>query len=148
MMTLTKFTHRPAFVSPFNELVNEFLGRDISQFMGHDELKRSMPSVNIVERVGQFELRLLAPGYAKEDLKIEVENDVLIISAEKKTEDMSENDRFTRREFALQAFSRSFRLPEKVNSDGLHAAYVNGVLTVSIPKAEEAKPKVREIGIN
>jgi HSP20 family protein len=73
---------------------------------------------------------------------------VLTISAEKKTEDLSENDRFTRREFALQAFSRSFRLPEKVNSDALHAAYVNGVLTVSIPKAEEAKPKVREIGIN
>ena len=148
MMTLTKFTHRPGFVSPFNELVNEFLGRDISHFMGHDELKRSMPSVNIVERVGQFELRLLAPGYAKEDLKIEVENDMMTISAEKKTEDLSENDRFTRREFALQAFSRSFRLPEKVNSDGLDAAYVNGVLTVSIPKAEEAKPKVREIGIN
>lgn len=147
-MTITKFTPRPAFVSPFNELVNEFLGRDISQFMGQDELKRSMPSVNIVEREGHFELHLLAPGYVKEDLKIQVENDVLTISAEKKTEELSGNERYTRREFALQAFSRSFRMPEKVNIDGLQASYVNGVLTVSIPKAEEAKPKVREIGIN
>lgn len=146
-MTISKFTPRPSFVSPFNELVNEFLGRDISQFMGQDELKRSAPSVNIVEHEGHFDLRLLAPGYAKEDLKLQVENDILTISAEKKSDELTGNERFTRREFALQAFSRSFRLPEKVNSDALQAAYVNGVLTVTIPKAEEAKPKVREIGI-
>ena len=146
-MTLTKFTPRPSFVSPFNGLVNEFFGRDISQFIGQDELKRSPTSVNIVEREDHFELQLLAPGYGKEDLKLQVENEVLTISAEKKHESQSTGERFTRREFVLNSFSRSFRLPEKVNVDALEASFTNGILKVVIPRSEPKKPTVREIGI-
>lgn len=147
-MTLAKISPRSSFVSPFNELVNEFFGRDIAQMIGQDELRRSVPSVNIVERDDRYELHVLAPGYAKEDLKLQVENDVLTISAEKKQEQNVQNERFTRREFVLNSFTRSFRLPEHVNSETLNASYANGVLNVHIPKAEPAKPKVREIGIN
>jgi HSP20 family protein len=148
IMTLAKITPRPSFVSPFNELVNEFFGRDIAQMIGHDELRRSVPSVNIVERDDRFELHVLAPGYAKEDLKLQVENDVLTISAEKKQEQNTQNERYTRREFMLNSFSRSFRLPELVNSEDLQASYANGVLNVHLPKVAPAKPRVREIGIN
>lgn len=146
-MTLTKYRPQASFVSPFNELVNEFFGRDISTFMGHDDLKRSLPHVNIVEKADAFELRLMAPGYAKEDLKLHMENEVLTISAEKKVEDLKENERFTRREFVHSSFSRAFRLPETVNTDGIKADLVHGVLHVHIPKAEVAKPKAREIAI-
>ncbi|MBK9514404.1 MAG: Hsp20/alpha crystallin family protein [Flavobacteriales bacterium] len=146
-MTLTKFSPRPVFVSPFNELVNEFFGRDIGQLLGQDELKRPTTHVNIVERNDHFDLQVLAPGFVKEDLKIHVENEVLTISAEKKQEQLDQNERFTRREFVLNGFSRSFRLPEKVNIDALEASFANGILKVVIPKAEPVKPKVREIGI-
>ena len=110
-MTIVKYRPQAAFAAPFNEIVNEFLGRDIGQFFGSDDLRRSVPSVNIIEREGGFELRMLAPGFAKEDLKLSMENEVLTISAEKKVEDLKENERYTRREFSHSAFTRSFRLP-------------------------------------
>jgi len=146
-MTIVKYRPQAAFAAPFNEIVNEFFGRDIGQFFGSDDLRRSVPSVNIIEREGGFELRMLAPGFGKEDLKLSMENEVLTISAEKKMEDLKENERYTRREFSHTAFTRSFRLPETVNAEGIKAEYQNGVLHVHIPKAEAVKPKTREISI-
>ena len=146
-MTITKYRPHAAFASPFNDLVNGFFGRDISQFTGHDDVRRTMPSVNILDREQDFELRMLVPGFSKQDLKLNVEKDVLTISAEKKVEEHKESERFTRREFVHSAFSRSFRLPETVNTEAIKADYADGVLIVSIPKMEVAKPKTREIAI-
>ncbi len=146
-MTITKYRPQSTFVSPFNELVNEFFGRDIGQFFGSDDMKRSIPSVNIVERENDFDLRMLAPGFSKDDLKLRVENDVLTISAEKKNEELKENERFTRREYSHSAFTRSFRLPETVKVENIKAEFQNGVLHLSIPKAEQQKPKALEIPI-
>lgn len=146
-MTIAKYRPQAAFINPFNDLVNEFFGRDISQFAGHDDVRRTLPSVNILEREQDFELRMLVPGSSKQDLKLNVEKDILTISAEKKVEDRKENERFTRREFAHTAFSRSFRLPETVNAEAIKADYADGVLSVSIPKMEVGKPKTREITI-
>lgn len=146
-MTLTKFRPQTTVTSPFNDFVNEFFGRDITQFMGHDELKRSTPSVNITERAEDYKLDLLAPGFSREELKLNVENDVLTISAEHKSEASKENERYTRREFTRSAFSRSFRLPEGTQHDAIKAEYTNGVLNVTIPKVAPKKPTVREIQI-
>lgn len=146
-MTIAKYRPQAVFTSPINNLVNEFFGRDISHFTGHDDVRRSVPSVNILERGNDFQLRLLAPGFSKEDLKLNVENDTLTISAEKKVEELKENERWTRREFGHSAFSRSFRLPEHVNAECITAEFQNGVLHVSIPKTEVAKPKSRTIDI-
>ena len=147
-MTIAKYRPQGTFVSPFNDLVNEFFGRDIGQFFGQDDVKRAKPPVNNVERDTDFELRMLAPGFSKQDIKLRVENEVLTISAEKKVEDLKENERFTRREFSHNAFSRSFRLPVTVQMEGIKAEFANGVLHVSIPKAEVAKPRTREIAID
>ena len=72
---------------------------------------------------------------------------MLTISAEKKSEEIKENERWTRREFGFHAFSRSFKLPENVSSETIQAEYTNGVLSVTIPKMEVNKPKSREIAI-
>lgn len=133
--------------TPFDELINGFFGRDLSQFVGSNDLHRSTPHVNITESKGAFKLDLLAPGFSKEDLKMNVEDSTLTISAEKKSAAPAEGDRYTRREFAFSAFKRSFRLPETVTVDGIKAEFNNGVLSVSIPKSEPAKPAVREISI-
>lgn len=146
-MTIAKYRPTASFVAPFNELVNEFFGRDISQSLGHDDLKRSLPGVNILERPTEFELRMLAPGFSKEDLKIRLENEMLTISAERKTENLQEQERYTRREFSYSSFSRSFRLPETVQAEGIKADLVNGVLHVIIPKTQVSKPSTREINI-
>ncbi|MFT3885223.1 MAG: Hsp20/alpha crystallin family protein [Flavobacteriales bacterium] len=146
-MTIVKHRPQASFVSPFDELFSGFFGRDMSQFMGSDELHRSHPRVNIVEGKDGFKLDLLAPGYTKEDLKLNVENDMLTISAETKSRSLDETERWTRREFGHSAFKRSFRLPDNVSVDGITADHVNGVLSISIPKTEESKPKSRTISI-
>ena len=133
--------------TPLDELFNGFFGRDLSQFVGSDELHRSAPRVNITEGKDGFSLDLLAPGFRKEDLKMSVEDSTLTISAEKKNQTLSEGDRYTRREFGFNAFKRSFRLPENVSPESIKAEFTNGVLTVSIPKTEPVKPAVREISI-
>lgn len=146
-MTIVK--HRPhrSFVTPFDELFGGFFGRDLSHFIGSDDMHRSTPRVNITETKEGFKLDLLAPGFRKEDLKMNVEDDTLTISAEKKDEALSEDERYTRREFGYSAFSRGFRLPENADTENIKAEFSNGVLSVSIRKIEPAKPTSRAIDI-
>ena len=94
------------------------------------------------ENDNEFGIEVAVPGFDKSDFKIEVHNDMLTISSEKQTEKESEeSDRYTKREFSYQAFTRSFTLPETADGDNVSANYDKGILTVSIPKKEEAKPK-------
>ena len=146
-MSIVKYRPSGSLMSPFNAFVNSFFGEDISQILGSDEVRRQMPGVNIVERDSEFDLQLLAPGFSKEDLKLGVEDDVLTISAEKETKELAENERYTRREFTHSSFRRSFRLPEGVDLERIQARHVDGVLHVSIPKAEPAKPRTKAIDI-
>ena len=143
--SFVKYRPQSTFVGPFGELVHEFLGRDIGQIFGTDDVKRNIPHVNILERPDGFELQMMAPGYSKQDLKLSMEKEVLTTSAERKKEDLKENERFTRREFMHSAFSRSFRLPKTLNAEGIQAEFTDGILRIRIPKAEATKPKAREI---
>jgi len=102
----------------------------------------TLPSVNVKESADGFEVDMAAPGLEKKDFKIEINHGTLTISSEKKVEnETKEGQQFTRREFSYQSFSRSFTLPETVDNDKISAKYENGILKVSIPKKEEAKPK-------
>ena len=102
----------------------------------------TLPSVNIKESPEGFEVAVAAPGFSKSDFSIELNNDQLTISSEKKTEtETKNNEHFTRREFSYQSFSRTFTLPSIVEGNDIKAKYDNGILSVSIPKKEEAKPK-------
>jgi HSP20 family protein len=148
-MTTVKFRPQGSLVTPFDELIHGFFGRDIGHVLGSDELHKSAPRVNIVERPDGFVLDLLAPGFTKEELKLSMEKDTLTISAEKGTEPaLAEGERYTRREFGKAAFKRSFRLPEHALSANISAEFTNGVLHITIPKAEPAKPAVHEINIH
>ena len=99
------------------------------------------PAVNISETENAFELELVAPGMKKDDFKIEMEDDILTISADVKNESEEKGKNFTRKEFSRQSFRRSFRLTEdKINQDSIGASYKNGVLSITLPKKEEAKP--------
>lgn len=148
VMTIVKYRPKATYVSPFNTLVNEFFGRDMNSLFGHDEPRQALPSVNIIERETEFKLEVMAPGYKKDDLKVNIEDNVLTVSAEKKQDEQKEGDRFTRREFHFSSFTRSFRLPESANADRIKAEYTDGILHLSIPKVEAAKPKAKEIAVN
>ncbi|MCF6214445.1 MAG: Hsp20/alpha crystallin family protein [Flavobacteriaceae bacterium] len=102
----------------------------------------TLPAVNIKEDDNGFAIEVAAPGMDKKDFNINFDNDVLIISSEKKVENEDKGDNYTRKEYSYQSFSRSFRIPENtIDSDKITASYKNGVLLISIPKREEAKPK-------
>lgn len=103
----------------------------------------TVPAVNIVENEDSFEVEMAAPGMEKKDFSIELDNNVLTISSEKKSnKEEKDTDRYYRREFSYQSFQRSFTLSkEVVDADKINAKYENGVLRLMIPKKEEAKQK-------
>lgn len=147
--TMNSLRTRPqgTLITPFDELVHGFFGRDISHFMGSDDIQRTSPRVNITERADGYRLDLLAPGVSKENLKLNVEDNTLTISATKKEETLAENERYTRREFTHHAFKRSFRLPENTEADRISASFNDGILTVEIPRVAPSKPATVDIAI-
>lgn len=118
------------FFKPWNEMF------DNSRFWGR---AATVPPVNITETPNEYRVMLAAPGIKKEDFKIDVEGNMLTISAEKEEKVEEKEDKFTRREFNYTTFTRSFTMPEDVQYDKVDARYVDGVLELMLPKKEEAK---------
>lgn len=147
-MTLVKYSSPVNAASPVDRLASEIFGQSIGRLFGSDGFLDSAPRVNIVETKEDFRVEVQAPGFDKKDLKVEMLEDVLTIRGEH-TEEAGSNDdvRWTRREFSRSSFERSFSMPKTVQADAIKAEYVNGVLKLTIPKAEEAKPKTRTISI-
>ncbi|MGZ3920371.1 MAG: Hsp20/alpha crystallin family protein [Bacteroidia bacterium] len=125
----------------FPSLLSDFFNAD--NFLGNrwleKEFDQTLPAVNIKENGKEFNIEFAVPGFNKTDFKINVEENVLTISAEKKEEKNEENDRFTRKEFSYNSFSRSFTVPQTVNAEKIDAKYTDGILKLEIPKKEEAK---------
>ena len=130
----------------FNGMLERFFG-NMDQLQGNDDLPHTHVRANIVETKAGFQLELLAPGYAKDQLKLNVEKNVLSISAEHEQKGLPEGQRYTRREFALRPFKRSFNLPGNTDKENISAEHHNGILTVTIPKKVEVKAAVKEISI-
>ena len=144
-MTLVKFNngHRnavnPFFSDVFQSLLNE---SPIS-----DRLINKTPAVNIAETENQFEIELAAPGLSKEDFKINLDKNVLSVSAEKKVENVEEDKKYSKKEYAYNSFVRSFTLPETADQSKIEAEYVDGILKLNVAKKEEAKIQAREIAV-
>jgi len=110
-------------------------------FLSNFNTGMSLPAVNIKEDADNFVLELAVPGMKKSDFDIDVDNKILSISSEVKTEDQTREDNYTRREFGYSSFKRTFTLPDTVNSEKINAAYNDGILRLNLPKLEEAKDK-------
>jgi len=145
-MTLVRYRNQlPNLIEKiFN---NELESWDRNHF---SDTNATLPSVNIKENNHNFEVEVAAPGFDKSDFNIEVDNDMLTISSNKEhNHETKEDDKITKQEFSYQSFQRSFRLPELVEDDNISAKYINGILSITIPKKEEAKPKpVKQIEIS
>ncbi|MDT3400932.1 Hsp20/alpha crystallin family protein [Mucilaginibacter terrae] len=145
-MTLVKFNngHRkpvaaPRFIDVFDSIFND-------QFLNAAPQSK-VPAVNVAENETAFDIELAVPGLKKEDFKINVEKDLLTISAEVKQEEATEGKKYTKKEFGYQSFSRSFTLPETVDQNNIEASYTDGILKLTIAKKEEAKIQPREIAV-
>lgn len=123
-------------LNSFPALFNEFFGEPALA-----KWNNNVPSANIKETEDHFSIELVAPGYKKDAFKVEVHERNLTISAEEKTESEEKTETFLKKEYSFGSFTRSFRLPNTVDSDKIEATYEDGVLNLTIPKKEEAKPK-------
>lgn len=128
--------------SAFPSLFDEFFSGDVFPgfFLDFDK-RMATPAVNIIETKDDYRIEVAAPGLDKADFRINVENNVLTISAEKEEKQEEKDERFMRREFNYTSFSRSFALPESMDPEKISAKHKDGVLHVMIPKREEAKEK-------
>ncbi len=107
----------------------------------------NFPPVNIHETADAYHVELSAPGRAKEDFKLAVENGQLTISFEKKEETKTEDYKTIRKEFSFKSFKRSFNLDDKINTEAIQAKYENGVLKLLLPKKEQVKETVKQISV-
>lgn len=121
-------------LSSFFEDIDPLLSRVL-----RTDLFEQLPAANIKENDNEYLIELAAPGLSKKDFHLNIENDNLIISAEKEEEKKNEEENYTRREYNYQSFSRSFNLPLTVQSDKIEAKYEDGILRLRLPKKEEAK---------
>ncbi len=140
MSLLRRSEENPAWSNFFND----FFNRDWMDWTTRNfsDTNTTLPSVNIKEDENGYEVEVAAPGLDKNDFRIELDNQILSISSEKKIEDETkEGQQFTRREFSYQSFSRSFTLPNTVDHEKIAAKYANGILRIEIPKREEARKK-------
>lgn len=102
----------------------------------------TLPAVNIKENSNEFIVEMAAPGMNKDDFHVELNDNVLTIKCEVKHENETNEDNYLRREFSYQAFQRTFNLNKQLVDDGqIQAKYDNGILSLTLPKKEEAKEK-------
>jgi len=106
-----------------------------------------MPPVDIYEDEHSLQLKLEVPGIDEKDLDVKVENNTLTVSGERKFEKEEKEENFHRIERRYGSFTRSFTLPNTVNTDDINAQYNNGVLTIKLAKRAEAKPKQIKVSI-
>jgi len=145
MRTLTSFRGVNTLQDQINRLFNEAFERE----RGGEEsnLTTWAPAVDISETEHELVVNADLPGVDIKDLDIRVENNVLTIRGERKFEKKVNEENYLRVERAYGSFSRSFSLANTVNPEGIKADYQNGVLTLNIPKREEAKPKQIKVNV-
>lgn len=141
---------KPNYYNGFDRLFDDFFRFDVPNV---SVKTKGHPAVNILESEKDFQLEFLVPGWEKSDFRIQVEKNILTVEAEVKKAESPEGAKeneitYRRREFGKNNFKRSFEIPETVNAEAIDAKYVNGILTLTLPKLAEAEAKlVRTIEI-
>jgi HSP20 family protein len=130
---------RPVFSDPFDENGRASIQPSVSKWY---------PAVDVLESKDSYLIRAELPGMKKEDIKVEVKDETLVLSGERKSEKLAEGVEYRHVERAAAKFWRSFSLPETTKPDSIEASYKDGVLEVRVPKAEEAKPRQIEISVH
>ncbi|CAM1334876.1 Hsp20/alpha crystallin family protein [Tenacibaculum aestuariivivum] len=122
--------------------LDEIFTRDLpSVFTSSFNTGITLPKVNIKETADCFVVEMAVPGLKKLDFDISIDNKILSIFKQKKKEHEHNEENYTRREFGYTSFKRTFILPESVNDEKINANYNEGILSVILPKREEAKQK-------
>ena len=147
-MTHSKF-HNRNFDRSLDNMVDElFNGLPVVLNDGYNFLtKQGYVPVNINEVKNGYTVDVIAPGFEKTDFKVNIDNNVLTISAERKEEEKSQTEKQIRKEYSYRSFKRSFTIDEKIDATAIEASYVNGVLSLNLPKKAEVREAAKDITI-
>lgn len=133
------------FTPSYNSILDHFFTDDFLNWPATAKSRNNwgnLPATNIYEDENGYNVDLAVPGMKRDDFKIELKDDTLTISSQRKDEKVESKDKYTRKEFNYSSFTRSFKLPENIiDGNSISAKYEAGVLKLSIPKKEEAKPQ-------
>jgi HSP20 family protein len=122
------------------DLFDEFFNSNVLPNFVEEGAWKSTPAVNIFENNEKFEIEVAAPGLEKEDFKIDLKNDHLVVYSEKKDKkEEKEKGKVVRSEFRYSSFQRMFALPKEVDVANIKASHKNGILTIELPKKTEYK---------
>ena len=147
-MTNVQFNRKPlegAFTTFVDDLFAELPVLFKNEF-NQVQRKSSVP-VNVIEADNSYQLEIVAPGFDKEDFKVNLDQNLMTISGEKKIKVTDEKNKNIRIEYSFNSFKRSFTLNEKIDATNIEASYINGVLILNLPKKEEVKVSAKEIVI-
>ena len=143
----------PSFCKPLTSFDTE-INTIFDKFMrggtaddGSFDVSHWMPAVDVGEYENEYQVKVEIPGVNKDDVKITMRENILTIHGEKKQEKESKDFNYHRVERSYGSFQRSFTLPTSVKHDKIEASYNDGILTIALPKAEEAKPKQIEVKV-
>ena len=136
--TETNFNLLPSLPSWFDDILGKGLG---TEFMSNFNTGITLPAVNVINSDNEFLIDMAVPGLKKSDFDINIDNNILSIGVESKTESNVKKENYTRREFGYSSFKRTFTIPDSVNTDEISADYADGILKIHLPKRDEAKRK-------
>lgn len=145
-MSLVKWNPESSFFPSISNWMDDFFP-DNANWPKSSVKGVSIPAVNVTENKDAFKLKVAAPGFKKEDFKLEIQNGYLTISGETKEEKEDKDEKYTRQEYRYSTFSRSFALPENVKSDDISAEYADGVLKIVLPKKKTDEKPVTQIAV-
>lgn len=123
-----------AMLAPFNQWVDSFFSDDDPEFRSWRNQWAKMPAINVKETPETYTIEVAAPGFDKNDFKVSVEEGILLLRAEKKTESEDKDKEYIRKEFSYSRFERQFALPDGIEEKKVKAEYTNGVLCINIPR--------------
>lgn len=134
-MTLVKF-NKPLssiFDKNIDDFVNDFFGKRLDNTL--------LGAVNVKENTESYEIQVSVPGLTKDDIDVEIKDNIITISSSVHENIEDSNDGYTRREFSRTSFSRSFTLPENTTDNDLTGNVKDGILLINIKKKQQDKPK-------
>ena len=116
------------------------------RWFNFDTFNQTFPAVNTIEKDNQYLLEIAVPGMDKKDFEIEIQNDLISISSISKQEkEVKDNLNYNRQEFNYNSFHRTFSLPKEVDQSKIKAIYLNGILTITLPKLKEVISKSKKL---
>jgi HSP20 family protein len=131
----------------FPNIIEKFSGKKITESVSPEEEVSTVPSVNISDNNKSFEINVAIPGLKKKDIKIEIQDNCLVISSEKEYKNEEKSKNWMRKEYGYASFQRIFQLPENANPDKIKAKMKKGILQITVGKNEDSKFKALHIPV-